>query len=443
MGCGISKSVSQIASISPYDQLKECVLRFSTGALMANNTMITDPCSQHYAENLETDLANIQCMIEILDKSATGAEKILLFQEICKTFAHLRYYSLMRSDAMNHQNRSKPDAIQFTPICNEATFIAICKSLDPNALNTISQLSGDIIASRLAGKAEIVEANPGTMYDHMHGFLTKKNRNMLLVTSLQFFVPFETEYVERIRSKFLHCIGYGQQQKAEELLKINNQWLLESGEFIDSSGRTFNCTAYEYAYRAKDTHMCRMLEKYMNDDIRADMLVRINEHASDHFDFGPLKAALRCFIDEGRSWQSLGSPRGNQDGMRAAWKRVGIEQARAPAYVLYECYAVQLLDLVPPFNENELPQAAHHHGMSQDDGTELKLGHHFAYVKAVRTSPMKSKYEEAPPSLLCVSQDWKTIIKLDEEKTREIEQLYLNLNALSQTDKKSQFVKKA
>jgi len=63
---------------------------------------------------------------------------------------------------------------------------------------------------------------------------------------------------------FLQDVAQGKQKEAEVLLTTtpaNTQTLLRTpGIFTDYSGRTFNCTAYEYAYWAKDTHMCRMLE---------------------------------------------------------------------------------------------------------------------------------------------------------------------------------------
>jgi hypothetical protein len=68
---------------------------------------------------------------------------------------------------------------------------------------------------------------------------------------------------------------------AEALLTAtpeHTQTLLRTpGVFTDYSGRTFNCTAYEYAYWAKDTHMCRMLERHMDDETKAYMLARIDE----------------------------------------------------------------------------------------------------------------------------------------------------------------------
>jgi hypothetical protein len=37
------------------------------------------------------------------------------------------------------------------------------------------------------------------------------------------------------------------------------------------------CAAYEYAYWAKDKHMCRMLESHMNDETKAFMLEKVKE----------------------------------------------------------------------------------------------------------------------------------------------------------------------
>jgi hypothetical protein len=48
------------------------------------------------------------------------------------------------------------------------------------------------------------------------------------------------------------------------------------GKFTDYSGRTFHCTAYEYAYWAKDMHMQRMLEGHMDDETKALMLEKID-----------------------------------------------------------------------------------------------------------------------------------------------------------------------
>ncbi|KGP63984.1 hypothetical protein EP47_08795, partial [Legionella norrlandica] len=71
--------------------------------------------------------------------------------------------------------------------------------------------------------------------------------------------------------QFLQHVAYGQQIEAEVLLKKAPQLaqeLLRANNipFTDYSGRTFTCTAYEYAWWAKDSHMQRMLEKYIKQD---------------------------------------------------------------------------------------------------------------------------------------------------------------------------------
>ena len=62
--------------------------------------------------------------------------------------------------------------------------------------------------------------------------------------------------------QLLDDVAKGKQDEANTILQASDdiQTLLRTpGKFTDYSGRTFNCTAYEYAYWAKDTHMRRML----------------------------------------------------------------------------------------------------------------------------------------------------------------------------------------
>ncbi|NDH08129.1 MAG: hypothetical protein EBY16_00635 [Gammaproteobacteria bacterium] len=84
--------------------------------------------------------------------------------------------------------------------------------------------------------------------------------------------------------QFFNDVAKGRQDKAQTLLTASSpdrkQVLLKTpGEFTDYSGRTFNCTAYEYAYWAKDTHMCMMLNKHMDETTKAAMRIRINDMA--------------------------------------------------------------------------------------------------------------------------------------------------------------------
>jgi hypothetical protein len=80
--------------------------------------------------------------------------------------------------------------------------------------------------------------------------------------------------------KLLDHVAKGKQDEANTILQSSDepQTLLRTpGKFTDYSGRTFHCTAYEYAYWAKDTHMQRMLESHMDDEIKAFLLRQINK----------------------------------------------------------------------------------------------------------------------------------------------------------------------
>jgi hypothetical protein len=84
--------------------------------------------------------------------------------------------------------------------------------------------------------------------------------------------------------ELLHDVAKGKQEEAHTILESSEdkQALLRTpGKFTDYSGRTFRCTAYEYAYWAKDTHMQRMLERHMDDETKAFMLEKIDaiEHS--------------------------------------------------------------------------------------------------------------------------------------------------------------------
>ena len=177
---------------------------------------------------------------------------------------------------------------------------------------------------------------------------------------------------------FLHDVAKGKQDEAELLLTDNPraQALLSTpGTFTDYSGRTFNCTAYEYAYWAKDTYMCRMLERHMDGATKASMFARINEieridaltgqpvglayhqggleHRSAHFDLTPLISALQRYVDGYDSWERTY----NWVAMKAAWMEVGLEQCDMPVHVLNEyCHPDRSFNPRPEFNEEILPR---------------------------------------------------------------------------------------
>ena len=170
---------------------------------------------------------------------------------------------------------------------------------------------------------------------------------------------------------FLHDVAKGKQNKAGERLlndKENAQELLtSSGLFTDYSGRIFNCTAYEYAYWAKDTHMRRMLEHNMDETTKANLLTRVeyieehglqyhqnsNKYCTKHFDFGPLKTALNNYVQGYENWESTS----NVDAIKAAWMVVGLAQRDLPVHVIDEyCRPDRSFDPTPQFNEDTLPR---------------------------------------------------------------------------------------
>ena len=153
---------------------------------------------------------------------------------------------------------------------------------------------------------------------------------------------------------FLQGVAQGKQNEVEKMFSNEHfkaqEMLTSVGKFTDYSGRTFECTAYEYAYWAMDTHMCRMLESHMDDATKAIMFKRCEEveqsglnyeqngqiiEGSKHFDFTPLKTAYTHFITD---YQVPKPTTGIEvhDHNKANWMRIGMEQRNLPAHVAQE-----------------------------------------------------------------------------------------------------------
>src|SRR3990167_4794952 len=262
----------------------------------------------------------------------------------------------------NTQDKSLPKGIKQSLLCfkqlNEhqkaqlqSALLAIQKLPDiiqqfmPDHLDTLPGELANIVASHLDPQD----------FDN----LTKSSkRTHFLFTS----VTFDDSKKRKVFVNVLECVAYGQQDKVNRLFSQVFQKqpariqaaLLHQGTFTDYSGRTFHCSAYEYAYWAKDTHMCRMLEHHMNDETKAAMAARIDEmkriddatgqpvglvysqagqeHRSAHFDFTPLKQAYQRYLDGYDGWRAAS----NWTAMDAAWWDVGKEQRNVPAHVAQE-----------------------------------------------------------------------------------------------------------
>jgi len=183
---------------------------------------------------------------------------------------------------------------------------------------------------------------------------------------------------EEKASLFLECVQKGNQEFALWMVRKSPELLTMEGTATDYSGRTFkNCTAYEYAYWAMDTHMRKMLEAHMNDDAKAQLLKRIdyieNEGLSyqqptwdaatstfqphhfqtQHFDMTPLITALQEYLNGYGQWER----EGNCIAMQAAWMKIGLAQRDVPAHVAQEyCRGDRTFNPLPSFNEDVLPR---------------------------------------------------------------------------------------
>lgn len=176
--------------------------------------------------------------------------------------------------------------------------------------------------------------------------------------------------------QFLQHVAYGEQDEAEALLQEDPelaQELLKANNipFTDYSGRTFTCTAYEYAYWAGDSHMQRMLEKYIlkNEETRQFILHRVQAietllsppangmfehpkprglqytthdkrgqtiaHNEAHFDLTPLKKALTHYVHEYD--KKFNKTKADWEVLNKIWtEEVGRAQRDIPAHIAHE-----------------------------------------------------------------------------------------------------------
>ncbi len=162
---------------------------------------------------------------------------------------------------------------------------------------------------KAAVSATTLAAIPGEVALKIGESLTVKQMARLASTSKYYHGLFQPELRA---ARLLLFVIRGEQANAHAMLRQYPELILKRGNVTDYSGRTFeHITAYEYAYWAKDTHMCRMLEAHMDNATKAKILERceameknglayeqqgvVVEH-SKHFDFTPLKTALESYI---------------------------------------------------------------------------------------------------------------------------------------------------
>ena len=231
-----------------------------------------------------------------------------------------------------------------------------------------SRLTSEMITMR--NPAELFayfRARPDDLQKKMLEYLNLRDKSNLAITSK----PYERLLRnDLMTAKMLMLVAQGQQAQAKALLTHKPDLLSQRGDVTDYSGRTFkDITAYEYAYWAKDWHMCRMLEAHMDEETKALTLASCKKmerdgltytqngvkfQGSKHFDFKPLKDAYAHYIQIYESW--LTNDATNAE-LNAAWFDIGIMQRDVPAYVAHEyCRPDRSFHPIPVFNEPRLPR---------------------------------------------------------------------------------------
>jgi len=172
----------------------------------------------------------------ILDREVRGERDIFFTQKglICTDFANIapttgpnqEYFTEIRKEASTHPEVMRPQ--------DEAV---ITVDIEPDAL--MDKL-GDVQWDRL----------PKEVADACRALRAFKFRDLL------------------------DDVAKGKQDEAHAILESSEDkqtCLRTQRKCTDYSGRTFHCTAYEYAYWAKDKHMMRMLESHMDDETKRQL----------------------------------------------------------------------------------------------------------------------------------------------------------------------------
>ena len=262
-------------------------------------------------------------------------------------------------------------------------------------------------------------------------------------------------------SDFLTFVAQGKQDEAEQMLKNISpkdaqQLLLAQDACTDYQGRTFNCSAFGYAWWAKDRRMLTMLLQYMTDDTKAIISGRVDSietHGltyqqnddtknSKHFDFQPLIKALEDYPAKYKAWSNMDQPiseRLDTDPIciaeNQAWFAISQAQREAPAHVIHEiCRAERsFLDPEKLFEEPTLSRQDRFHNfntatveyyfaklLTSDDRRGIVL------LRGVNNNTAKGGQEDRPGKGLwnqMIAFDLPAMVRLDEVRTQELEQL--------------------
>lgn len=265
--------------------------------------------------------------------------------------------------------------------------------------------------------------------------------------------------VEERSSLFLECVAYGKQDLAERMVQQEPELLQMEGTTTDYSGRTLKkCTAYEYAWWAKDTHMRRILEANMDCETKAHLLVRIDacvangltyteaNHeitGSKQFDLSPLKIAYNAYITAYNAWENTwennSSPSKGRAAVEAAWMKVGFAQRRLPVHYINEYFRKdRSFEPRPDFDEPNLPRELTFCNWSSEKTETLfplvltdtsGLGVDFALIRVAEATA--GRWSRVLPPGLWAACDLAAVSHLDVVRTNDLMLSHKNLEALA------------
>ena len=325
-----------------------------------------------------------------------------------------------------------------------------------------SKSSGKAAAARpMDGKTFQFGALPDALATEVFSLLSIKEKEALARTSPLSYGLFKQHLHA---AKLLMLVVHGEQEPAVHMLAGKAALLLERADVTDYSGRTFkHITAYEYAYWAKDTHMCRMLEAHMDEKTKAAMLEKVTEidtvgltyeqggrvvKHSKHFDLmldpsveggqpikGPLLQALQDYVTGYDAWDAAN----NYDAMRAAWMVVGLAQRDLPVHVINEyCRPDRSFYPLPAFNEDKLPRILTYYNLSAGcifplfplvvDSPRAVLGVDLAISRDAGRGPPRAPMVLREPG--SAGLDLAAVSRLDEVRTRDLTQSRENLRLI-------------
>ncbi|PUT45933.1 hypothetical protein DIZ81_12690 [Legionella taurinensis] len=282
------------------------------------------------------------------------------------------------------------------------------------------------------------QALPKDALNVIGSYLTEKDISAFITTHKQ---PHTFLQPARLVDRLLQHVVMGNQKKAEAIVAMHPELLLDPGKVTDYSLRTFKqITAYEYAYWAKDTHMRRMLEKYMDANTSAEMLKRCEDidkngvsytqhgvkvKGSTGFNFTPLKAAMKEYMDIRRLKEDT-------EEQHQAWLKVGKVQYDVPVHVANEYCRDDLPFQSSTFVHQVLPRklSLYKYGTGKNNPCfySSDLGTKVAYLRAI------SHQVEALPHPHCdwVAIDLAAIGRLEKVRTAELAESLETLRTLSQ-----------